>query len=144
MTSSDGPPPEATLADVIIGLHEDERTPITVSPQTFWQLQEHFQTESFRAAMSTLFPPHPTAVENQFLDLLLPLTEEHQETLTRLRREKDEAINSQRFEEAARLREEQVALRNKLKAIQEPERELQFSHFEAVLQQLRRDTPFDS
>lgn len=144
MTINDGPPPEETLARVIISLHEDEQTPIKVSPQTFRELQEFFQTESFQTTMSSIFPPHPTAVENQFLDLLLPLTEKHCEAFARLSREKDEAINSQKFEEAARLREEQIAFRNELKAIREPIRELQFSHFEVVLKQLRRDTPIDS
>jgi len=144
VTSRDGPPPEATLAQVIIGLHEDERTPITVSSQTFRQLQEHFQTESFRDAMKTLFPPHPTAVENRFLDLLLPLTEEHRDKLARLRLQKDEAINSQKFEVAARLRDEQVALRDELKAIREPTRKLQFQHVETVLTQLCRDNPIAS
>jgi len=44
-----------------------------------------------------------------------------------------DAINSRKFELAARLRDDPVTLRDELKVIREPTRELQFHHFETVL-----------
>jgi hypothetical protein len=132
--------PGNALLDFVQDLHNDSEVPITVPAETIARLHQLAADSPLRTVFWT---PHRAHFTARVLDCVLPVSAEQRRQISELQDEKNAAIDGRQFERAAELRNEQIALREKLAALHGSPCRLEFDQLMTVIRQLVSDGRVD-